>query len=180
MTLIDAAVLGMYVPIVLVAAATCVLFGWRYFWRRYRTHGWRRLGDNAMALCGFCSLAAHAAENSFYGLARWSAGHDHLIDWLPGVGVWKGLILAACIFGATGIMRALQYDHEQPAPTWVSRAQAWARIRVRQQLVHRVVIRVLDIYEAHVIEGNAFALSTGAVLVLWAVSTVIAYLFAPL
>lgn len=97
--------LGIYLPIMLGAAAACWLL-----LSRLVMPAWRK-GDiqptrMAIGLGALCAMAAHLAESALYGLGRWVPGLAWLLtEWHLSL-VAKLLIIASVVFTLAGLSRA--------------------------------------------------------------------------
>lgn len=102
MAVIDLIVLGMYVPIVIFSGAAAAMFWMRLIWPALREQR-LEIGKYAIGISATCALAAHALENSFYGILRWNSHWREWADFLPLVGIWKVLILASSVFAVAAL-----------------------------------------------------------------------------
>ena len=103
MKVVDLIVLGMYVPIVIFSGSAAAMFWTRLIWPALREKR-LEISKYAIGISATFALAAHALENSFYGILRW---HSHWwTEWasfLPIVGLWKLLILASSVFAVAAL-----------------------------------------------------------------------------
>lgn len=104
-SLLEIAVLGLYVPIILFSGASCWLFLKRLIIPAILA---RRLNVEhyAIGLSAVFALAAHFAESVYYGVARWFGMWDLLNSQLLLIGAWKLLILSSCIFAVAALNSA--------------------------------------------------------------------------
>lgn len=103
--IIDALVLGMYLPIVVFSGFACWLFVSRLLWPAVR-EGSFSIDQYALAIAASCALAAHFTENLYFGIPRWLGEFDAWNDMLPIVGLWKTLILASALFATAALSKA--------------------------------------------------------------------------
>jgi hypothetical protein len=95
-------VLGLYIPIVIFSGYAVWLI-LKHLILPSVYEGSFRLTLYAIAISALLSLAAHAVENTLYGLVRWSNKFDFLNDWWGIVGFGKILILASSIYAVVAL-----------------------------------------------------------------------------
>lgn len=94
--IIEVVVLGMYVPIIVMSGAACVLYIARVLYPSIRGR-YFHLQTHAVALSAVMALAAHFSENLYYGFSRFNSGMTWIRDFLPMVGMMKLLILGSAV-----------------------------------------------------------------------------------
>lgn len=103
-SLIEAAILGLYFPIVVFSGVACWLLIARLLWPAVKDRT-LHVDRYAIALSAAFALAAHAAENTYYGIARWTDNFQALQAlWI--VGAWKMLIMSSGILAVAALSRA--------------------------------------------------------------------------
>lgn len=104
--LLELAVLGIYLPIILFSGASCWLFISRLIIPAWKA-GRLDVQHYAVGVSAVFALAAHFAENVWYGSARWFGKFEAMNHQLLAVGAWKFLILCSTVFAVA----ALQAGH---------------------------------------------------------------------
>lgn len=117
--LLELAVLGLYVPIILFSGAACWLFIGRLILPAWRL-GKLDVQHYAVGISAAFALAAHFAENVWYGSARWYGKFEAMNHQLLFVGAWKLLILCSTVFAVA----ALQAGHSDQRT--LGRVTVWA------------------------------------------------------
>lgn len=114
--LLEALVLGLYVPIVLFSATACWLVVTRLILPAYRKG---KLDVEHYAVGGSLvfALAAHLSENLYYGAARWFGKFEMLNDQLLFIGAWKLLILISLVLALTWVRAA---EHPPRVEPWMA------------------------------------------------------------
>lgn len=104
-TTLSVAVMGIYLPIVIFSGASCYLLIVRLLlpaWRQGRLD----VKHYAIGISASFALAAHFAENAYYGAGRWFGQFHSLNDQLIYVGAWKVLILFSAVFAVAALNAA--------------------------------------------------------------------------
>lgn len=102
--IIEATVLGLYVPIVVFSGIAAWLLVARVLWPALRERD-LKVERYAIALSAALALAAHAFENIYYGFGRWTDNFA-LLQTLWLVGLWKLLIMGSGIMAVAALSRA--------------------------------------------------------------------------
>lgn len=100
--LLEVAVLGLYAPIIIFSGLSCWLFMSRLILPAFR-RGKLDVEHYAIGVSATFALAAHFAENVWYGTARWFGQFAMLNDQLIFVGAWKVLILISTVFAVAAL-----------------------------------------------------------------------------
>lgn len=120
LSIIDAIVMGMYLPISIMSGIACFLYITRILLPAIQS-GDFSLKEHAVALSAILALAAHFAENVYYGVSRFNVQiYDLMNDFLPMVGAMKLLILGSSILSIAVYSKAVFGRTYLNKLTWVT------------------------------------------------------------